>query len=276
MKTKIINLIIVSFGSLFFLSCEIHDPIAELSRPGNFAANVYWDIPNTVVNAGSNVPFYSEYWSVDGKIEYLGVYYDLVRKISYSITYFGNGYTFSFDSTAIAREFQEITKYQHSASFYNPEKKAFVFENVFPVSYTLSGFEERNPVTFNLAQVNLLYPPNIQNRFYEGVFTTLTYNDLNTILVINNQLISAVDFETHFDVIVDPGTQQVKKNVKPTSVATLKGLLKQVPLSSLVFNPNRQYFGVIFSRSYELNARLRVVNGNQIENFSDSKKITIL
>jgi len=276
MRNKIKYLIMFLMGSFVFISCEINDPIAEISKPGHFAANVYWDVPNTVVNAGSEVPFYGEYWSVDNKFEYLGVWYDVKRKLSYSLTYYGNGYTFSFDSTGVAREFQEIITFEHSQGFYNSEKKAYVINGTFPISYTLSGLEVKTPVTFNLNQFNQLFPQNIQKRFFDGLFPTLLYSDLRNLLVVNNQLIAEAEFETHFNVVVDPETQVSTKVMKTESATFLKGLVSQVPLAFIIYNSNRQFYAYTFTQGYELNAKLRVVNGNKIENFSDSKRITVL
>lgn len=51
--------------------------------------------------------------------------------------------------------------------------------------------------------------------------------------------------------------------------------MDQLPFSALVYNKNRQFYAVEFSRNYELNARFRVVNGQQVANFSDVKRITV-
>lgn len=275
MKAKIINLLLGCMGLVWFSGCEIHDPIAEISTPGYFAANVYWDVPNTVVPAGSEVPFYGEYWTVGDEFQYVGVWYDVVRTIKYSLTYAGNGYTFAFDSLGLAREFQEIAAFEHNAGWYDPEKKAYALEAAFPVSYTLSGIEVVNPLTFNQSQFSQQFPQKIVDQFFDGLFTTLAYADLKQLLVVNHALIEEAEFETHYSTVTDPDTGLESKVINAESVDILKGLLKQVPLQDLLYNSSRQFFGYEFIRVYELNARLRVVNGNGVEQFSESKKINV-
>lgn len=68
-------------------ACEINDPVGEISRPGFMAAGVYWDVPVTNVTAGNEVAFQAQYWSVDKRFTSLGVWYDVVRKMKYSLIF---------------------------------------------------------------------------------------------------------------------------------------------------------------------------------------------
>jgi hypothetical protein len=67
----------------------------------------------------------------------------------------------------------------------------------------------------------------------------------------------------------------ITRPVKQEAIPLLNTKIRQLPFSALIYNKNKQYYAVEFSRSYELNARFRVVNGNQVENFSDVKRITV-
>jgi hypothetical protein len=163
-------------------------------------------VPLTNVTAGNEVAFYAEYWSVDNTFTYLGVWYDIRKNLKYSLTYPGNGYTYTLDSLEIAREFMEIKSFQHSAGTYNAEKKAYVFENNFPVSYTLSSLELKNPFTFNQEQFNKLVPAGVRSRFLTNLFTLLTYQDFRTLLIADRQLVPEETFEGYFDTITEGET----------------------------------------------------------------------
>lgn len=254
-------------------SCEINDPVGDISRPGNIAANIFWDVPLTNVTAGNEVTFYTEYWSVDNTFTYLGVWYDIRKNLKYSLTYPGNGYTYTLDSLEIAREFMEIKTFQHSAGTYDAEKKAYVFENSFPVSYTLSSLELKNPFTFNQEQFNKLVPPAVRSRFLTNLFPLLTYQDFRTLLVADRQLVPEETFEEYFDTITEDET--VTRVMKASAAAALRTHLNEVPFSAMIYNKNRQFFAVEFFQGYELHSRFRIVNGNGVENFSDVKRITV-
>ena len=261
-------------GVLFLVpACQINDPVGDISQPGFMAASVYWDVPSTNVTAGNEVPFYAEYWSTDQSFTSLGVWYDVVRKLKYSITYPGNGFAYLLDSTELVRVSQEIKAFTHSGGNFNEEKKAFVIEDKFPVSYTLSSLELKNPLTFDPVQFSSLVPAAIRERFIKSLFPQLGYPDFKALLVTEGAVVPADTLETWFDTVTVDGV--ITRPVRQTAIPLLNTKIRQLPFSSLIYNRNRQFYAVEFTRSYELNARFRVVNGNRVENFSDVKKITV-
>ena len=265
-----------AFGFLIMMisaSCEINDPVGDIARTGDIAANIYWDVPLTNVTAGNEVSFYAEYWSVDNTFNYLGVWYDIKKNLKYSLTYPANGYTYTLDSLEIAREFLEISTFQHLAGNYDAEKKAYILENKFPVSYTLSSLELKNPLTYDQEQLNKLVPQGVRTRFINNLFPLLTYQDFRTLLLVDRQLVTEEVLEGYFDTVNEGET--VTRVMKESAAATLRGHLNEVPFSAMIYNKNRQFFAVEFFQGYELNARFRIVNGNGVENFSDVKRITV-
>ncbi len=274
-----------NFGKLFkpfawlfaatavFVACEINNPVADLSDPGYIAANVYWDVPVANVKAGNNVEFYAEYWSVDGEINYLGVWYDIQKTQKYILTNPVTGYSFSLDSSELSRELLEIKTFTHSEDNYVPEKKAYVIQDQFPVSYTLASLEYKNPITFNADQFNQLIPGYVKEQFLNNLFPQLAYPELKTLLVTDRQIVEPQIFESYFDSI---STGDVVSRIMKTEAGeTLRSDLNDVPFSALIYNKNRQYYAVEFTQGYQLDARFRVVNGNGVENFSDTKQITV-
>ncbi len=255
-------------------SCEINDPVHEISDPGYIAANIYWDVPVANVTAGDEVEFYAEYWSTDETIDYLGVWYDVEKRLSYTLTYPVNGYTFNVDSTELARELLEIKTIAHSEENYDAEKKAYAITDQFPVSYTLAPVVYVNPPQFNQEQFNQLIPVEIQQQFIENLFPQLGYQDFRNLLRVNRQVVEEEVFENYFDTIMEGETEI--RVMKAEAEEPLRSHLNELPFGDLIYNRNRQYYAVEFSQGYILNARFRVVNGNQVENFSDTKVITVL
>lgn len=256
------------------LSCTINDPVADISSPGFIAANIYWDIPVTNVNAGNEVSFYAEYWSVDNVINYLGVWYNVNKNLKYTLTYPPNGYTFTLDSSALVRELLEIKTFQHTETNYDTDKKAYVIEGSFPVSYTLSALEYKNPIAFNQEQFDQLIPEYVKTQFINNLFPQLSYQDFRTLLVTDRQIVENEVFEGYFDTNVEG--EETIRIMKTGAAAVLRAHLNEVPFSAFIYNRNRQYYAVEFTQGYQLNARLRIVNGNDVENLSEIKTITVL
>lgn len=268
--------LLVLVGSVLMInsSCTINDPVADISSPGYIAANIYWDVPVTNVTAGNEVSFYTEYWSVDDVYNYLGVWYDVNKNLKYALTYPPTGYTFSLDSSALVREMLEIKTFTHSDENYDEEKKAYVIEDSFPVSYTLSSLEYKNPITFNQEQFNQLIPAYMRAQFVNNLFPELTYQDFRTLLVTDHQIVETEVFEEYFDTITE-GEETIRV-MKAGAESALKAHLNEVPFSAFIYNKNRQYYAVEFTQGFQLNAQFRIVNGNDVENLSENKTITVL
>lgn len=259
---------------LLNLSCTINDPVADISTPGYVGASIYWDVPVTNVNAGNEVSFYAEYWSEDDAVKYLGVWYNVNKNLKYTLTYPPTGYTLTLDSSALVRELLEIKTFEHSETNYDAEKKAYVIEDSFPVSYTLSALEYKNPIAFNQEQFNQLIPGYVKTRFLDNLFPQLTYQDFRTFLVTDRQLVEEEVFESYFDSEV-VGEETVR-TIKSDAASVLRSHLNDVPFSAFIYNKNRQYYAVEFTQGYQLSAKFRIVNGNDVENLSEIKTITVL
>ncbi len=267
-------------GALLLVSCEINDPVYDFARTGNIAANVYMEIPSANVVAGDSVAFHAEYWSVDDKFNSLSIWYSINTSLGYTISSGISDYEYKLDSTEQARELQEIESYEHNAAAYDTEKRAYIIDDKFPVSYTLSATELKNPITYEESIVHQLFPAHVIESFYNGVFETLDYDQLNELMVINNSIVDSAEFETYFETIQieDPDNEGEfidAKVIKEDTKSELLVLFKDVPLEDLIYDATKQYYGLFYQKEYSLNASFRIVNGNGIENFSEEKAITI-
>lgn len=270
---KFLNSLSAVLVLICITSCEINDPIGDIAQPGYIAAGIYWDVPVTNVNAGNEVEFYAEYFSIEGNIGYVGLWYDVKKALSYTLTYPPNGFSFSVDSAELARELLEIKTFEHNENRYDPAKKAFVLEDTFPVSYTLGGVVYNNPANYNEQQFNALIPEYVRDGFLQELFPLLTYEDLQNLIVTNRQIIDAETFNGYFN--IETVGETVVHTLKEEAVETLKSHLRAIPFGDLIYNRDRQFYAVEFSQGYQLNARLKVVNDNQVENYSETKVITV-
>jgi len=266
-------------GAFILASCEINDPIGDIARTGNIAANIYMVIPSSIVDAGNPVEFHAEYWSVDDQFESLSIGYSILANMNYSITAVETNYTYTMDSSEVAREYQAIKSFEHSTDNYNSETKSYVIDDDFPVSYTLATSSIGNEDTYNEELINSVFPVSAIDEFYEGFFETLDYNLMKNYVVTTHQIVDAETFDSHWntETIEDPdGGDPIEiKTMKEESVSTLKSYTRQIPLSDIVYNSNKFIYEIGYTKSYELKTRFRVVNGTGVENFSEEKTITV-
>ncbi|WP_167608705.1 hypothetical protein [Maribellus sediminis] len=266
-------------GATTLVSCEINDPIGDIARTGDIAANIYMVIPSSIVDAGNPVDFHAEYWSVDDQFESLSIGYAIQAKMSYSITAVATNYTYTMDSSEVAREYQPIKSFEHSSDNYDAEARAYVINDDFPVSYTLATSGIGNSDTYNEELINSVFPESAIAAFYDGFFETLDYDLMKNLVVTTHAIVDEETFESHWntETIEDPagGDPIEVKTMKEESVPTLKSYTKQIPLSDIVYNANKFIYEIAYTKSYELNTRFRIVNGTGIENFSEVKTITV-
>lgn len=282
MRNKIIkNIGCCLLGILPLVSCEINDPIDELVKAGEKAANVYMEIPMANVGAGNDVEFYTEYWSEDDAYKNLELWYSIHTRLNYNLTASLTNYTFTLDSTELAREAQKIVAYDHSVENYDAERYAYIIEDAFPISYTLSPSNINTMLTYDQKQIERFFPASVVDRFYAGFFETLNYDYLHQLLVVKYERMTDEEFEAHFDVVEIPDPDEAGNTIeikvmKEESAPVLKGMIREIPLEDLIYNPLKLYYDVVFTKSYELNAKFRVVNGQGVENFSEEKVVTVL
>ncbi len=273
LNIKLFKILMVGMVITLLNACEINDPIAEISKPGYVAANIYLDIPSTNITAGKDVDFYAEYWSKDG-IKELSIVYNIERALNYTLTYPPTGFTYKFDTISEVRDFQKIKTFEHKEDSFDAEKKAYTIEDKFPVSYTLSAIEYQNPITFDETQFNIMFPQNIVNKYREKLYKKLNYSEFKDLIVTQNGLTGKENFDSFYDTLrVD---NQLTYKIKEAAVDSLKKYYAKVPVSSLLYNKNRQFYSVNFSKRFFLNTKFKIINEADVVNYSESKKITIL
>lgn len=270
----------LSLGLLGLASCEINDPVDDMIQTGQMGPNVYLEVPNKNLKAGLDVDFHAEYWSLDDQFKALELWYSLEANYKFVLASGINSYSYKLDSVQLARENQMVVAYEHNPAFYDKEKAAYVLDDAFPVSYTLAPTVLQNEITYDDKLVKKFFTTEIIDTFYVGLYETLDYKLMHLVLVERAELLDQETLDTHYDEVdeLHPDTGEPigkKKILKEESKPVLFELFKQVPLSYLVYNAIDLKYLVTYIKEYKLHCSFRVVNGNDVEVFSELSEVKL-
>lgn len=277
---KIINIKKLAFLSIAFLfvSCEINDPIDNVVRVGQVAPHVFWELPSNSVSAGSPVAFYAQYYPVgDKQIDRLEVWYDINENISKVVscpivTTFK--YSISSNTTTLSREFQKIDTYQHIESNWDPSKKAYILDTVFPTSGTLRTVEWKEVKVFEDAKFNAYFPAGFAAHFKDSLYTLLKVADFRKIMVSLN-IMTDVEFKATTDSTFNLNSGAWDYFIKEDKKAELKTKYDGIEFKNLIYDQSAQIYKVEYSKYYKLNARFKAYDKDQIAGISDKKEIEL-
>ncbi len=282
----------LSLSALLFSACEdIHDPVDDLARTGNFGPNVYLELAAGDVKAGGEMGFHAEYWSLDEQFKSLSLWYSVDENLKYSITVPEIKYTWSLDSSEQVRAPVDVMTFEHSPSNYDPETKSYVINDKFQVSYLLAPVELNNPIDYDGSLIIRLFTPALIDRFHDGLYNQVyssmlndtinreeEYKFLKRILVSEEEGMTQESFDGYFDFVTKTVGGEVIKTpvVKEETAAELIGFLREKPLDVFIYNPIEQYYAITYDKRYLLTAQFKVVNSNDIANFSEKKAVKVL
>ena len=142
-KTLALGLLLMTIAS-----CEKHDPFDENTITGAVGPETYWTIESSMVKAGESMGFVGQYYSTVAKIDHSEVWYDLWEKEEKMVTAsLIKAFTYSVSSSTNVQKriLQTIQSYEHSEDLWMDSLHAYVLEDKFPVSYTLSPVAWVNP-----------------------------------------------------------------------------------------------------------------------------------
>jgi hypothetical protein len=168
-KTLALGLLLLSV-----VSCEQHDPFDENTITGSVGPEAYWTVESAMMKAGESMGFVGQYYSTVAEIDHSEVWYELFEKEDKLVTAsLIKAFTYSVTSntTAQKRMLQTIQSYKHSEDLWNDSLHAYVLEDRFPVSYTLSPIAWVQPKDLNGFDKNLhaYFGENFAEEFKAGV-----------------------------------------------------------------------------------------------------------
>lgn len=145
---KIFKTLALGLMLMTVVSCEKHDLFDENTITGAVGPETYWTIESSMVKSGESMGFVGQYYSTVAKIDHSEVWYELFEKEDKLVTAsLIKAFTYSYTSntTTQKRMLQTIQSYPHSEDLWNDSLRAYVLEDRFPVSTTLSPISWAQP-----------------------------------------------------------------------------------------------------------------------------------
>lgn len=165
-------------------SCEMHDPFDENTVTGAIGPETYWTVESSTVKAGGSVDFTAQYYSTVAPdyVDHTEVWYSLFEKEDKVVTAsLIKAFTYSETSstTLQKRVLQTIQSYAHSQDLWSDSLHAYVLEDKFPVSNTLSPITWANPADSNGISKNLhtYFGEDFAKNFKEGLTRKMHSHD---------------------------------------------------------------------------------------------------
>ena len=277
---KIFNLKMLFFLSvtISFVGCETNDPIDNAVRVGQVAPHVFWELPSNSVNAGSDVAFYAQYYTIgDAKVDRLEVWYDVNENVQTVVscplvTTFK--YSISTNKTTQIREFQQISTYQHEEKNWDTLKKAYILDTVFPTSRTLRTVEWKEVKTFEDEKFNSYFPANFTTQFKDSMYKLLKVSDFRKIMVSLN-VTTDIEFKTYTDSLFNANSGAYDYFIKEDKKVDLKTKYDAILFKDLIYDPSAQIYKVEYTRLYKLSARFKAFDNKNIVGIADKKEIDL-
>jgi hypothetical protein len=279
---NIINIKGLSFMLLIsmLVSCEINDPIDNIVRVGQVAPHVFWELPSNSVNAGNDVAFYAQYYTIgNAKVDHLEVWYDVNENVQTVVTcplVTSFKFNISSNNTIQIREFQQIATYQHEEKNWDTLKKAYILDTVFPTSRTLKTVEWKEVKTFEDSKFNAYFPSNFATQFKDSMYKLLKVADFRKIMVTLGKIKDS-DFTAYTDSTKEPNPNTGYRDIflKPDSLLSLKNKYESIQFKDLIYDQSAQIYKVEYTRQYKLTARFKAFDNNNIVGIADKKEIDL-
>ena len=267
---------------LFFVACDINDPMDEVVLIGKMAPHIYWEVGSSTVNAGTNVPFKVQYYSTsETPIDHLEVWYNVLEEESkvvacpWTQTF---NYNVVLNKNSQKRINQKIASYAHNSANWNDSLRAYFFEGTFPTSNTLANISWVKPSTFDQDKMVSYFGANFMTQFKDSLFKMMKVTDFQKMylglnLVENFKIYlestrneNTGGYDYHF-----PKNAQLETPVPQAII----DIYNNIPFQDLIFNPSTNTYEVEFNRSYKINATIRAYDKENVFGLSMSSDISL-
>jgi len=264
-----------------FNSCEKHDFFDEHLITGEVGPQAYWEVGSSTVRAGSNVSFVAQYYSTVSKIDYSEVWYSVSEKLTKSVSCpWLTSFSYSYTSETIEekRISQKVAEYPHSQTVLSDSLRAYVFEDEFPLSGTLSVFSWRKPEQFDSARMNTYFGDGFMEHFKDSLYDLMQFADFQRMLLGMGLL---EDFKIYTDSTEDVNTggyvyhfPEDAEGNRPVP-SEIKAIYDGITFDKLIENTSESNYEVEFRRSYAIDAIMRVYDVRGVYGTTISKAIEI-
>lgn len=278
MKITIINKILLPALCLMAIACEKHDKIDDLATIGQFVPTSYWELSSTEIKYGESVSFKGKYYTKESSIKELSVWHDVNEHIAYTVecplvTTFK--YSVSFDSYKLVRQFQQLHNFVHKEDNWSQLDRAYLIDEKFKVSYTLSPVTMVDVSEFDQKQFDELFPDNFEQAFKDSVASKLQVMDYRKILTVDNPRMDTKTFDAALDSTFNENSGRYDYFFKNGKEEVMKNYFKTIPFDSLTYKKDEQKFKINYVREYFLNSKFAVMDEENRIGFSENKQIKV-
>lgn len=278
MKKILIFITVIGSIILMTISCEENDSLDDNAIIGPMAPHAYWEIGSSTVKAGENVPFFVQYYTTgDVPIDHLEVWYNVVeiesKEVSCPWTQTFT-YQYTFKTSGEKRIAQKVAEYPHQENFWNDSLRAYAFNNTFPTSPTLSSIDWKKPTTFDSTLMIKYFGEDFMQNFKDSVYVRMKALDFQKMY---EGLGLVEDFKTtYLDSVYNDQTGSYDFIFKGDTIPQdIKDIYQRISFQDLILNASNNNYEVNFSRYYELNAQLKVVDRKRVAGLTDKIIITL-
>ena len=282
LTTKILMLSAVVLATA---SCAKHDFFDDDTITGQVGPEAYWEIASAAVTAGGSMEFTAQYYSSVSEIDHSEVWYDIEETIEQTVTCpWTSTFSYSLSSNVKAqkRVSQLIKEYPHLEEYWSDSLHAFAFTGSFPVSGTLAPFVWSHPEEFDSTKMVNYFGEGYMEAFKEAVHSRMQYADYRK-MYIGMGLMD--DFMQYTDSTEDKNQgegiyvyhfkQDAEGNTLQWVTDSMEYYWNKVDFRMLVENAANGYYDVEYSRSYSINAIMRVYDVRGVYSATQSKEIAI-
>lgn len=282
MKTiKYIAILTMALGVL--VACDKHDTLDDQVFIGEMAPQVYWEVPNTTVSAGTDVAFTAQYYTTGERpLSHLEVWYNTVEVEDKQVSApWVTSIAFSMVSSQTVERIPMTStqvKYMHNEEWWNDKERAYQFEATFPTSPTKSKVEWSN-AAWDSTLVNRYFGETFMQYFKDSLERALkkdvdaSYKDYSALYVAKGGDIR-VFVEQFTDSTFNDNTQEYDKHFKNHELpAAIDSLYKACTFGDLIFKGGD--YSISYKKQFSLNAILRCYDDKGTYGIALSKEITL-
>jgi len=277
-----IAILLSVFMGFFLTSCEKNDTLNDNVFIGEMAPQVYWEINSSTVNAGSEVPFFVQYYT-SGKepIDHLEVWYSVEEEESKTVSCpWTQTFTFQLSSTTSdnKRISQKISEYPHKESYWNDSLHAYSFNASFPTSSTLSSISWIKPATFDSTKMIKYFGEGFMQHFKDSLYTKMKALDFQKMY---SGLNLVENFKVYLDSTFNENSGSYDYHFPKDSLGNevipieIRNIYLTIPFADLIYNASNNNYDVEFSRSYQLNALIKAIDRKGTAGLSTKSIITL-
>ena len=267
---KKIQFIVFMLAIGLFSACDKHDMLDDNLIIGEMAPQVYWELRSTTVDAGSDVPFAAQYYTIgEAALHHLEAWYNVMETIDKAVSC--PWLTPNFSKTSSVSESKRIdekaAEFPHQESYWDATLRSYTFTAAFPTSVTLSRVEWIKPETFDaedMDRIIALFGESFPQEFRDEVYSRMKEADFQKMLqglglidnFRNGYLEEVYNENTGQTEYLFPKDDQGNRSVP----AEVKAMYDGISFPDLILNTTTSTYEVEYIRSYTANAYLKAID----------------